>query len=212
MTRKELTASSPDTPLFHIVLLSPEIPNNTGNIGRTAAATGCRLHIIHPIGFDMSEKARRRAGLDYWHLVDCVEHASWEAFVEAEGIKGPRHQGIEASTQQEGEVERAMARSHAPSIPRSLGPSTPSLWLYTTKSDRPHWEATFRRGDYLLFGRETAGVPEHVHDWVARACGEDHRITLPMVNVPGARSLNLATAVCAAVYEGMRQVRPTRPA
>lgn len=177
MTRKELTASSPDTPLFHIVLLSPEIPNNTGNIGRTAAATGCRLHIIHPIGFDMSEKARRRAGLDYWHLVDCVEHASWEAFVAREGLE-----------------------------PLSPASRPPRLWLYTTKSDRPHWEATFRRGDYLLFGRETAGVPEHVHDWVARACGEDHRITLPMVNVPGARSLNLATAVCAAVYEGMRQV------
>jgi len=56
------------------VLLNPEIPNNTGAIGRTCAATGCRLHVIHPIGFDMSEKARRRAGLDYWHLVDCVEH------------------------------------------------------------------------------------------------------------------------------------------
>jgi len=71
-------------PLFHIVLLHPEIPNNTGNIGRTAAALGCRLHIVHPIGFDMDEKARRRAGLDYWHLVDCVEHASWEAFLAAE--------------------------------------------------------------------------------------------------------------------------------
>ncbi|MCZ6734663.1 MAG: tRNA (uridine(34)/cytosine(34)/5-carboxymethylaminomethyluridine(34)-2'-O)-methyltransferase TrmL, partial [Planctomycetota bacterium] len=67
-------------PRFHIVLLNPQIPNNTGNIGRTAAATGCRLHIVHPLGFDMSEKARRRAGLDYWHLVDCCEHQSWEAF------------------------------------------------------------------------------------------------------------------------------------
>jgi tRNA (cytidine/uridine-2'-O-)-methyltransferase len=71
-------------PTFHIVLLHPEIPNNTGNIGRTAAATGCRLHVIHPIGFDMSEKARRRAGLDYWHLVDCREHASWEAYLASE--------------------------------------------------------------------------------------------------------------------------------
>ena len=71
-------------PLFHIVLLNPEIPNNTGNIGRTAAALGCRLHVVHPIGFDMDEKARRRAGLDYWHLVDCREHASWEAFLASE--------------------------------------------------------------------------------------------------------------------------------
>ncbi len=71
-------------PAFHVVLLNPQIPNNTGNIGRTAAATGCRLHVIHPLGFDMSEKARRRAGLDYWHLVDCREHASWDAFLAQE--------------------------------------------------------------------------------------------------------------------------------
>ncbi len=74
-------------PRFHIVLLNPQIPNNTGNIGRTAAATGCRLHIVHPLGFDMSEKARRRAGLDYWHLVDCCEHESWEAFLDSERPK-----------------------------------------------------------------------------------------------------------------------------
>ena len=74
-------------PLANIVLLHPEIPNNTGNIGRTAAALGCRLHIVHPIGFDMDEKARRRAGLDYWHLVDCQEHASWEDFLATEAPK-----------------------------------------------------------------------------------------------------------------------------
>ena len=78
-------------PRLNIVLVHPEIPNNTGAIGRTAAATGCRLHVVHPIGFDMGERARRRAGLDYWHLVDCVEHASWEAFVERERPRrGPR--------------------------------------------------------------------------------------------------------------------------
>ncbi len=155
-------------PRFHIVLLNPEIPNNTGNIGRTAAATGCRLHIVHPIGFDMSLKARRRAGLDYWHLVDCREHESWSAFLDAE------------------QPQR--------------------VWLYTTKSSRPHWEASFELCDYLLFGKETAGVPTEVHEWVTSTFGEDHRITLPMVDDPAARSLNLATAVCAAVYEGLRQV------
>ncbi|MCH8314620.1 MAG: tRNA (cytidine(34)-2'-O)-methyltransferase [Planctomycetes bacterium] len=155
-------------PRFHIVLLNPEIPNNTGNIGRTAAATGCRLHIVHPIGFDMSLKARRRAGLDYWHLVDCREHESWSTFLDAE------------------QPQR--------------------VWLYTTKTSRPHWEASFELGDYLLFGKETAGAPPNVHDWVTSTFGEDHRITLPMVDDPAARSLNLATAVCAAVYEGLRQV------
>ncbi|MCI0631943.1 MAG: tRNA (cytidine(34)-2'-O)-methyltransferase [Phycisphaerales bacterium] len=153
-------------PQLHIVLLNPEIPNNTGNIGRTAAATGCRLHIVHPIGFDMSEKARRRAGLDYWHLVDCREHRSWDEFLTAE--------------------------------------NPGRLWLYTTKAARPHWLATFTRGDYLVFGKETAGAPDQVHEWVSRTFGPDHRINLPMV--AGARSLNLATAVCAAVYEGLRQI------
>jgi tRNA (cytidine/uridine-2'-O-)-methyltransferase len=150
------------------VLLNPEIPNNTGNIGRTVAATGCRLHVIHPIGFDMSEKARRRAGLDYWDLVDCAEHASWEAFLATE--------------------------------------RPPRLWLYTTRSERPHWEARFERGDYLLFGCETRGVPAEVHAWVRQTMGEMARLTLPMVADPRARSLNIATAVCAAIYEGLRQV------
>ena len=155
-------------PPFHIVLLSPEIPNNTGNIGRTAAATGCPLHIIHPIAFDMSEKAVRRAGLDYWHLVDCREHDSWESFLKTQ--KPTR------------------------------------VWLYTTKTDRPHWKANFQRGDYLLFGNETKGVGQEIHDWIRQTQGEDHRITLPMVDDPRARSLNLATAVCAGVYEGLRQL------
>ncbi|MBT8486338.1 MAG: tRNA (cytidine(34)-2'-O)-methyltransferase [Phycisphaerales bacterium] len=155
--------------MAHLVLLNPEIPNNTGNIGRTAAATGSRLHVIHPIGFDMSEKARRRAGLDYWDAVDCREHADWPAFLATE--------------------------------------SPPRLWLYTTKSDRPHWDADFQRGDYLLFGKETAGVPDHVHEWVGATQGADRRLTLPMIPDPRARSLNLSTVVCAAVYELMRQVR-----
>lgn len=153
-------------PSYHIVLLNPLIPNNTGNIGRTAAATGCRLHVIHPLGFDMSAKARRRAGLDYWHLVDCREHADWDAFLAAERPQ--------------------------------------RLWLYTTRSRRPFWQAAMQRGDYLLFGTETIGVSRAVHEWVERTWGADHRITLPMA--PGARSLNLATVVCAAVYEGLRQL------
>ena len=157
-----------DAPLLNLVLLEPEIPNNTGNIGRTAAATGCRLHIVRPIPFDLSEKACRRAGLDYWPLVDVVVHDDWAAFLERE------------------QPER--------------------LWLYTTKSETPHWEASFARGDYLLFGKETAGVDPAVHDWVAERYGAAHRVTLPMVADPRARSLNLATAVCAAVYEAARQI------
>ncbi|MBL9147612.1 MAG: tRNA (cytidine(34)-2'-O)-methyltransferase [Phycisphaerae bacterium] len=152
-----------------MVLLEPEIPNNTGNVGRTAVATGCRLHIVHPIGFDMSEKARRRAGLDYWHLVDCREHDDWSSFLATE----------------------RPAR----------------LWLLTTKSAAPVWDAPLRRGDYLLFGKETAGVSPAVHDEVAARWGSSARLVLPMVPVKEARSLNLATAVATVVYEGLRQVR-----
>jgi len=71
-------------PLFNIVLWCPQIPQNTGNIGRTAVATDCRLHVIYPIAFDMSEQARRRAGLDYWQHIDCREHASWESYLASE--------------------------------------------------------------------------------------------------------------------------------
>ncbi|MSR44989.1 MAG: tRNA (cytidine(34)-2'-O)-methyltransferase [Phycisphaerales bacterium] len=155
-------------PLFNIVLWQPQIPQNTGNIGRTAMATHCRLHVIHPIGFDMSEKARRRAGLDYWDHVDCREHSSFDAYLQAES---PRR-----------------------------------LWLFTTKSTRPHWNANYQSGDHLLFGQEQGGVSAEIHEWVSKTFGPDHRITFPMVAAASARSLNLATAVACGVYEGLRQV------
>ncbi len=150
-------------PLFHLTLLHPEIPNNTGNIGRTCVATGCALHLIHPIGFDTSVKACRRAGLDYWPRLAPTEHASWDAYL--------------AHTQ----------------------PSRERLWLFTTKSARPIWDATLSRGDHLVFGRETAGLPDELlHAY------EDRLLTLPMIE--GERSLNLATAACAVIYEGLRQL------
>jgi len=160
-------------PRFHVVLYQPQIPNNTGNIGRTCMATGCRLHIVHPIGFQMDEKARRRAGLDYWEAVDCVEHASWDAFLANE--------------------------------------RPPRLWLYTTKGARPHWDAAFAEGDYLLFGQENGGVPDALHDWVDAHHGSDRRLTLPMLPDPRARSLNLATAVACGIYEGLRQTGGIAP-
>lgn len=155
-------------PIFHVVLHQPEIPNNTGNIGRTALATGCRLHVVHPAGFDMGEKALRRAGLDYWRHVDCVEHPDWDAFLARE--------------------------------------QPARMWLFTTKARRTLWEGAFQRGDYLLFGRETRGIDDDVHEWFVSRHGDDRRLSLPMVNRPEVRSLNLATAVCAVIYEGWRQV------
>lgn len=146
-------------PLFHVVLLEPEIPNNTGNIGRTCVAVGASLHLIHPLGFDLSEKARRRAGLDYWPRLRVEEHQSWEAYQAA--CTAPR-------------------------------------WLLTTKSPRTVYDSQIAPGDHLVFGKETAGLPSAV-----LASHPERLVSLPMV--PGERSLNLATAVCAVLYEGIRQ-------
>ncbi len=154
-------------PIFHVVLHEPEIPNNTGNIGRTCIATGCALHLIHPLGFSTSEKACRRAGLDYWPRLNPREHASWEEF--------------ERSRELEGE-----------------GAIGPRVWLFTTKTAVPVWESEMQTGDVLVFGKESAGLPE----WML-ARYPDRLRTLPMR--VDERSLNLATAVCAAVYEGIRQ-------
>jgi len=154
-------------PLFHVVLHEPEIPNNTGNIGRTCVAAGCALHLIRPFGFEVSVKALRRAGLDYWPRLAPVEHESWEAYLAETGARRER------------------------------------MWLYSTRGGRAHWEADFQRGDHLVFGKETKGLPEDLLEEYA-----DRLLSLPMV--PGERSLNVATVVSAAVYEGMRQVAPER--
>lgn len=151
-----------DSPLFHIVLHQPEIPNNTGNIGRTCVAVASTLHLIRPLGFSTSEKACRRAGLDYWPRLDVREHDSW-----------------------------ALYRAATPDARR---------WLLSTKARRTVFDAQLRRGDHLVFGKETAGLPD---DLLAEA-GPDHVLGLPLA--PGERSLNVATAVCAAVYEGIRQL------
>ena len=147
------------SPLFHVALHEPEIPNNTGNIGRTCVATGCALHLIHPLGFDTGEKACRRAGLDYWPRLDVRHHDSLERFLAA----------------------------------------TPArVWLFSTKARRCLFEADLRPGDALLFGKETRGLPPEVFD-----AFPDRGLMLPMA--PTERSLNLATAVCTVVYEGVRQ-------
>jgi tRNA (cytidine/uridine-2'-O-)-methyltransferase len=146
-----------------VVLHEPEIPNNTGNIGRTCIATASALHLIRPLGFDTSEKACRRAGLDYWPRLRPTEHASLDDYLAAAG-----------------------------------SPADDRLFLLTTRTTRPLWSARFSPGDHLIFGKETRGLPEPVERRFA------HRLfCLPMA--PGERSLNLATAVCAVVYEALRQ-------
>ena len=150
-------------PVLNVVLHEPEIPNNTGNIGRTCVATGCSLHLIRPLGFDTSVKACRRAGLDYWPRLSPTEHDSWEAFA------------------------------------TSAQPAASGLWFFTTHAARPVWDAEIRRGDFLVFGKETKGLPRSLLD-----AHPTRLITLPMS--PDERSLNVATAVCAGVYEAIRQM------
>ena len=148
--------------MFQVVLVNPEIPNNTGNIGRTCVATGCSLHLIHPLGFDVTEKACRRAGLDYWPRLNVQHYANWTDYIT-------------------------------------------KLHFFTTKPPAKqggpicYFNATFRTGDALVFGRETAGLPRELLEAHADQC-----VFMPMAQ--GERSLNLATAVCAAVYEGTRQL------
>ena len=169
-------------PLFHVVLVEPEIPNNTGNIGRTCIATGCALHLVRPLGFDTSEKALRRAGLDYWPRLAVREHEHWEAF-------------------ERWWSERAARVTVAdPPTARGLPPPQrpPALWLTSGLRGTPAWDADLRPGDALVFGKETAGLPGAMLEAHA-----DRLLTLPMA--PGERGLNLATAVCAIVYEGIRQ-------
>lgn len=162
-------------PLFHVVLHEPEIPNNTGNIGRTCVATGCALHLIRPLGFDTSEHALRRAGLDYWKRLAPTEHESWGAWERA------FHQ---ASVRVVASADNRAARA----------------WVFSTKAARPLWEADLRPGDAMVFGKETRGLPDDIlHD----ATRDGRALCLPMLE--SERSLNLATAVCAAVIEGLRQ-------
>lgn len=149
--------------MFHVVLVQPEIPPNTGNIARLCLATGSTLHLIKPLGFSIDDKQLRRAGLDYW------EHVTvriWEDF---------------------------------PSFQEDAG-SQARLWYFTTKTKRAYWDVAFADGDYLVFGRETKGLPEPL-----LAANPERTVTIPMK--AETRSLNLATSVGIGLFEALRQTR-----
>lgn len=154
----------PENPRLHVVLFQPEIPQNTGNIGRTCAFTNLRLHIIRPMGFVITDKNLKRSGMDYWRALDVNYHDDWAAF-------------------------RASP----------LGPKR--LWLFSTKAQKTHWDARFEAGDGLLFGRESAGCP----DWLHEEIGLEMSLTLARYSDNPLRSLNLSTAAGIAVYEALRQ-------
>jgi tRNA (cytidine/uridine-2'-O-)-methyltransferase len=148
---------------MRIALYEPDIPQNTGTILRLAACLGLEAHMIEPAGFPTSDRAFRRAGMDYLDHVEIIRHASWEAF----------------------EAWRTGAAAR--------------LILFTTRAHRSYLDHSFRRGDVLLFGRETSGVPEKVH------AAADARLVIPMRE--GLRSLNVAMAAAMATGEAIRQTQ-----
>jgi tRNA (cytidine/uridine-2'-O-)-methyltransferase len=148
--------------LFNVVLIEPEIPPNTGNIGRLCLATRSTLHLVKPLGFSTDDRELKRAGLDYWKEVDV---RTWDSF---------------------GELQRKQGASAR-------------YFFLTTKSGRAYYDVKFHEGDFLIFGRETKGLPEKLLEQNLESC-----LTIPM---HGTRSLNLATAVAIVLFEAVRQQR-----
>ena len=147
--------------MLNVVLVEPEIPPNTGNIGRLCLATRSTLHLVRPLGFSTDDRTLKRAGLDYWAE---VELRYWNSLAELQAAQN----------------------------------SAARYFFLTTKSDRPYYAVRFEPGDFLVFGRETKGLPEPL--LLANA---DRLLTIPM---HGTRSLNLATAVAIVLFEAVRQL------
>lgn len=149
-------------PLFHIVLIEPEIPPNTGNIGRLCAATGAHLHLVGELGFSLEDKHLKRAGLDYWSHVPLHR---WESF---------------------NQLQRAYPEGR--------------WWLTSKKAAYSYTKATFKRGDFVVFGKESSGLTESMLDaHPAYLC-----LRIPLAN-PAVRSLNLANSVGIILFEALRQ-------
>ena len=146
--------------MLNIVLHEPEIPANTGNIGRTCVATGVRLHLIRPLGFQINEKAVKRAGLDYWDKLDVSVYDNYEDFL------GKNPEAV--------------------------------IYMATTKGRYVYTEVSYEPDCYIMFGKESAGIPEEI-----LINHEDHAIRIPMR--PEIRSLNLSNAVAIVLYEALRQ-------
>ncbi len=145
---------------MNIVLLEPEIPANTGNIGRTCVATGTKLHLIEPLGFRLTENNIRRAGMDYWEKLDVRRYINYEDFL---GQNHPRR-----------------------------------VFMATTKAKRDYTEVEYTEDDYIMFGKESAGIPEEILIENEETC-----IRIPMLNE--IRSLNLSNSVAIVLYEALRQ-------
>lgn len=148
--------------MLNVVLVEPEIPQNAGNIARTCAVTGTILHLVRPLGFEVSDKYLKRAGLDYWGLVDIKYYDS---------------------------IEEVMDKYY----------KGDNFWFFSTKAKNIHSEVNYKDGDFLVFGKETKGLPEDLLKKHYSQC-----VRLPMREET--RSLNLSNSVCVGVYEALRQL------
>lgn len=146
--------------MLNIVLLEPEMPANTGNIGRTCVAAGARLHLIEPMGFLINDKMLKRAGLDYWHKLDVTTYINYEDFLE-------KNQGAK-------------------------------IYMATTKSKQRYTEVSYEKDAYIMFGKESAGIPEEL-----LLGNKENCVCIPMM--PEERSLNLSNSVAIVLYEALRQ-------
>lgn len=146
--------------LMNIILHQPEIPANTGNIGRTCVAAGAALHLIEPLGFRLNEKEIKRAGMDYWEHLDVSRYMNFAEFLE----KNPNAK----------------------------------IWMATTKAKHVYSDVKFGKDDYIMFGKESAGIPEEILVDYEETC-----IRIPMLDE--IRSLNLANSVAIVLYEALRQ-------
>jgi len=149
--------------MVNIVLYQPEIPPNTGTIARSCAITGMKLHLIKPLGFDIDEKAVRRAGLDYWHLLNLEVHESLEDFLDKYGEE--------------------------------------HIYLSTTKASAYYTDVQYEDDAFIVFGKETAGLPEWLHEKYANT-----QIKIPMMEHEDVRSLNLSNSVNIVAFEVLRQL------
>lgn len=146
---------------LNIVLVEPEIPQNAGNIARTCAVTGSKLHLVRPLGFEVTDKHLKRAGLDYWNLLDIFYYDS---------------------------IEEVMDKFY----------NGKNFHFFSTKAKCVHSDAKYSDGDFLVFGKETKGLPEPLLEKHYNEC-----VRIPMMGET--RSLNLSNSVCVGVYEALRQ-------
>ena len=207
--------------MINIVLHEPEIPANTGNIGRTCVITGTSLHLIRPLGFMINDKMLKRAGLDYWDRLDYHEHLNVDAFykyvsetaakINSESMSSqikPENMSSQINSENmssqdnlenivsQDNLKNASFQNNDASAPAIY---TPRIFYATTKARKRYTDVTFHDGDYIMFGKESAGIPEEI-----LIQHPEDAIRIPML--PEERSLNLANSVSIILYEALRQL------